>query len=127
MEPNSVAINGTQSNPTTAIFDYDTFMAKLTNDLNSGNMSLSDYRSGVEDANYIRDSQATGLSKFLKDPNMMSNVTGLASTLLQAAALPTLMKQAKLQNQSLQFNLDTARDEQARRNRNISAFNQVRV
>jgi len=59
----------------------------------------------------------------LGDKYMMGNITGLASTLMQAAALPAMMKQAKLQNKSLQFNLDTAKEEQSRRNKNISAFN----
>ncbi len=57
---------------------------------------------------------------------MMGNITGLASTLMQAAALPAMMKQAKLQNQSLAHNLATAKEEQARRNTNISGFNAPR-
>lgn len=57
----------------------------------------------------------------------MGNITGLASTFMQAAALPSMMKSAKLANQTAQFNLDTGREEQARRNKNISGFNAVRT
>ena len=56
----------------------------------------------------------------------MGNITGLASTLMQAAALPSMLKAAKLQNQTAQHNLDTGREEQARRNKNISGFNSLR-
>ena len=69
------------------------------------------------------DTESGFFGNLLKDKNMMGNITGLASTLMQAAALPTMLKQAKLQNKSLQFNLDTAKAEQGRRNQNISAFN----
>lgn len=62
----------------------------------------------------------------LGDKYKMGNITGLASTLMQAAALPSMLKQAKLQNQSLAHNLATAKEEQSRRNKNISGFNQPR-
>lgn len=62
----------------------------------------------------------------LSDKYKMGNLTGLASTLMQAAALPSQLKAAKLQNQAMQHNLDTAREEQARRNKNISGFNAPR-
>lgn len=57
------------------------------------------------------------------DQYKMGNIAGLASALTQLAAAPTMLKQAKLQNKSLQFNLDTARDEQAKRSKNIAGFN----
>lgn len=66
-------------------------------------------------------------NNLLKDKYMMGNITGLASTLLQAASLPTMLENARLQNKSLKFNLDTAREEQARRNKNIEAFNSFRA
>jgi hypothetical protein len=53
----------------------------------------------------------------------MGNIVGLAGALTQLAAAPTMLEQAKLQNKSLRFNLDTAKDEQARRNKNIAGFN----
>lgn len=62
----------------------------------------------------------------LGDSNAMGNITGLASTLMQAASLPAMLENAKLQNKSLQFNLDTAKQEQGRRENNISAFNAFR-
>jgi hypothetical protein len=69
---------------------------------------------------------AGGLKGLFGDKYMMGNITGLASTLMQAAALPSMLEQAKLQNKSLKFNLNTAKQEQARRNNNISAFNSFR-
>lgn len=62
----------------------------------------------------------------LSDKYKAGNIAGLASSLAQLAALPTMLKQAKLQNKSLQFNLDTAKDEQAKRNKNIAGFNAFR-
>jgi len=67
------------------------------------------------------------MNNLLGDKYMMSNITGLASTLMQAAALPSMLKNAKLQNKSLAFNLDTAKEEQARRNQNIASFNAPRT
>lgn len=62
-------------------------------------------------------------SKLLGDEHMMGNITGLASALMQAIALPAALKNAKLQNQALEHNIDTAKAEQARRNKNIASFN----
>jgi hypothetical protein len=61
----------------------------------------------------------------LGDDNKMGNITGLASTLMQAAALPSQLKAAKLGNEALRMNIDTARSENTRRNNNISGFNAV--
>jgi hypothetical protein len=60
------------------------------------------------------------------DENKMGNITGLASTLMQAAALPSQLKAAKLGNEALRMNIDTARSENTRRNNNISGFNSVK-
>jgi hypothetical protein len=57
------------------------------------------------------------------DEHKMGNITGLASTLMQAAALPSQLKAAKLGNEALRMNIDTARTENARRTRNIDGFN----
>lgn len=65
-------------------------------------------------------------NNLLGDSNAMGNITGLASTLMQAAALPATLENAKLQNKALKFNLDTAKQEQARRNNSVSAFNAFR-
>ena len=62
----------------------------------------------------------------LSDKYKAGNIAGLASSLAQLAALPTMLNQAKLQNKSLQFNLDTAKNEQAKRNKNIAGFNAFR-
>ena len=62
----------------------------------------------------------------LSDKYKAGNIAGLASSLAQLAALPTMLKQAKLQNKSLQFNLNTAKNEQAKRNKNIAGFNAFR-
>lgn len=126
-KPNSVSVSDTQDANISDNFDYDARRSVIIKNWNANNISDSDALSQLNTLDQIKDSQASGLSKFLKDPNMMSNVTGLASTLVQAAALPTILKNAKLQNKSLQFNLDTAKAEQARRNNNISAFNQFRA
>ena len=53
----------------------------------------------------------------------LSAAAGLASALTQAIALPDQLKNMRLQRKSMQHNLDTAKQEQARRNNNISGFN----
>jgi hypothetical protein len=98
--------------------------ADFRKELMAGTMSPEDVLAKTSMDSTLRDSLSGGVSGgWLSNPDKMAGVTGLASTLLQAASLPVLLKNAKLQNQALQFNLDTARDEQARRNRNISSFN----
>lgn len=102
----------------------DTGINNLLDSVGKDNKSPSDILSELSTYRDIKQSALDiGNKGLLKDPYMMSNISGLASTLLQAAALPAMMKNAKLQNKSLQFNLDTAKAEQARRNNNISAFN----
>ncbi len=53
----------------------------------------------------------------------LSAAAGLASALTQAIALPDQLKNMRLQRKSMQHNLDTAKQEQARRNKNIGGFN----
>lgn len=53
----------------------------------------------------------------------LSAAAGLASALTQAIPLPLLLKDMRLRGKSMQHNLDTAKQEQARRNKNISGFN----
>lgn len=64
-----------------------------------------------------------GLGDILTDKNMAGNVAGLASSLVQLASAPTMLENARLQNKSLKFNLDTAKKEQQRRRNNIKGFN----
>lgn len=64
-----------------------------------------------------------GLGSILTDKNMAGNVAGLASSLVQLASAPAMLKNARLQNESLKFNLDTAKKEQERRRNNIKGFN----
>ena len=82
-----------------------------------GDVDVSDLSLSGEDPSLFK-----GL---LGDKYMMSNLTGLAGTAMQALSLPTMLKNAKLQNRALKFNLATAKEEQARRNKNIAGFNAV--
>lgn len=65
----------------------------------------------------------SGLKDLFTDKHTAGNIAGLASTFAQVAALPEALKNARLQNKALQFNIDTAKQEQARRNKNIQGFN----
>lgn len=63
------------------------------------------------------------------DKYKMGNIVGLAGALTNLAALPTMLKGAKLANQTAQFNLDQAKGDVAFRktqrdniNRPVSAF-----
>lgn len=87
--------------------------------LNSNNVNYSTFDAG----NLLGNSSNSGFfSDIFSDKYKMGNITGLASTLMQAAALPSMLKNARLQNQSLQFNLDTARKEQANREAAMAGF-----
>ncbi len=100
----------------------DTASLAATNPMNIELQSA--FRSGLDSG--LGQSQVGGsgfFSGLLDNPTKLGNLTGLASTLLQAAALPSALETAELQRESLQHNLNTAREEQARRNRNIAGFN----
>lgn len=84
-----------------------------------------DYKKGY-DAGLAMQSDDSMLDSVFGDKYMMGNIAGLASTLMQAAALPSMLKQAKLQNKALSQNIETAKEEQGRRRKNISAFNAFR-
>lgn len=62
-----------------------------------------------------------------QNSEMLGNVAGLGSSLVQLAALPSQISLAKTQKKALEHNLATAKEEQARRNSNISSFNAVRT
>jgi len=57
------------------------------------------------------------------NPNFAGNVAGLASAFTSLISLPQMLKNAKLQNKSLAFNLSTAKEEQERRNTMIKNIN----
>lgn len=59
----------------------------------------------------------------LDDSTKVGNIAGLASTFASLASLPAMYKNARLQNDALAFNLNTAKEEQGRRNKMISSFN----
>lgn len=77
----------------------------------------------VEEMDWIKNNRQTG--PWYKDTNLMGNVAGLASSLVQVAALPSMLENARLQNRSLKHNLSVAKEEQARRNKNIKELNAV--
>lgn len=87
--------------------------------------SLADKKSFI-DTGANQEGMFGKFGNFLGDENKMGNISSLASTLMQAASLPSMLKSAKLQNQTAQHNLDVGRTEQARRNKNISGFNTQR-
>lgn len=61
------------------------------------------------------------------DKGALSGIAGLGSVLVQAANLPSQIDLAKTQTKALKQNIATAKEEQARRNRNISSFNAHRT
>lgn len=67
----------------------------------------------------------SGLGDMLSNNSLMSGITGLGSTLAQIASLPSQIKWAKANTDALKQNMETARLEQARRNKNISGFNSI--
>jgi len=58
-----------------------------------------------------------------KDGDLLSGYAGLASAATQLFALPSQIKNAKLQNKALEQNIAFANLEQTRRNQNIDSFN----
>jgi len=67
----------------------------------------------------------SGLGGVLSNSDLMSGITGLGSTLAQFAALPSQIDWAKTNTKALKQNIATAREEQARRNKNITGFNSI--
>jgi hypothetical protein len=58
-----------------------------------------------------------------KNADMLGSIAGLGSAFAQLAALPSQIDYAKTQTKALKQNIATAKEEQNRRNKNISAFN----
>jgi hypothetical protein len=76
---------------------------------------------------YWKDAKTFGTeTPWYKDSAMLGNIAGLGATAAQLIALPSQLKNTRLQNKALQQNINTAKQEQARRNTNISAFNAYR-
>jgi len=80
--------------------------------------SLSDKQSFLN-----KDNGGGMFDNILGDENKMGNISSLASTLMQAASLPSMLTSANLQNKTAQHNLDVGRVEHKRRNNNITGFN----
>jgi len=69
--------------------------------------------------------EGIGENGIFSNPNLAGNVAGLASAFTSLISLPDMLKNAKLQNKSLAFNLSTAKEEQGRRNTMIRNINKV--
>lgn len=80
-----------------------------------------DYTSAAKTLNGGAEIPGDGGSWF--NSGNISAAAGLASALTQAIALPEQLKNMRLQRKSMEHNLATAKEEQARRNKNISGFN----
>lgn len=70
-------------------------------------------------------SNVTNTTPWYNDGEAMSGYAGLASTLLQAAALPEQLKLAKTQRKSLEQNLTQAKADSAFRDTARSNFNKT--
>jgi hypothetical protein len=78
-----------------------------------------------EQQNFIQNNmQAT---PWYKDYGMISSFANLGSALGQLASLPAQYKVAQAQTKALQQNMNIAREEQDRRNKNIASFNRPRA
>lgn len=88
----------------------------------SSGADLDSYVSSFAATPLTGDSEGFDFGKLFGDKYMMGNITGLAGTLAQLASLPAMKKQAKLQNQTLQYNLDTAKEEKAKQNTRAANF-----
>lgn len=66
---------------------------------------------------------AAGDTPWYQNADMLSSIAGLGSAFAQLAAMPSQIDYAKTQSKALKQNIATAKEEQARRNKNISAFN----
>lgn len=74
----------------------------------------------------LRTTDSTG-TPWYQNSDLLGNVAGLGSSLVQFAALPSQISLANTQKKALEQNIATAKEEQDRRNKNISAFNSVRA
>lgn len=68
-----------------------------------------------------------GDTPWYQNTQTLGNVAGLGASLAQLASLPSQLKYANLQSKALKQNINTAREEQERRNTNIANFNSLGV
>lgn len=100
----------------------ETGLASFMSDLNT---DLIKFQNFSPVANQANSNQSSSFGNFLRDKNMASNVAGLASSLASLVSLPEMLKNAKLTNKSLAFNLNTAKDQVARDRQNRKDFGAV--
>jgi hypothetical protein len=110
---------------------YNTDMKKTVWDVaNKNNLNLGDWSSLTDDQksmfnpeqqNFIKNSMQD--TPWYQNYGMISSFANLGSALGQLASLPAQYKVANAQTAALKQNMATAKEEQNRRNKNISAFN----
>lgn len=65
-------------------------------------------------------------SPWYQNSSLLGNAAGLGSALVELAALPSQIDLTRTQTSALKQNIATAKQEQNRRNSNVSSFNAVR-
>lgn len=98
----------------------------LGNDVNIGGLSKEQIATAglnAEDLDFINNNLVTKDTPWYQDSGMLGSIAGLGSAFAQLAALPSQIDYAKTQSKALKQNMATAKEEQDRRNKNISAFN----
>lgn len=76
-----------------------------------------------ENLDFIKNNMVSQDKAWYQDSGMLGSIAGLGSAFAQLAALPSQIDYAKTQSKALKQNMATAKEEQDRRNKNISAFN----
>lgn len=84
-------------------------------DVPKTSFNFDSYKSGFDLGN--------SSTPWYQNGSAMQGYAGLAGALLQAAALPSQMKTAKLQQNALKQNIEHAKQDQARRNTAINNIN----
>lgn len=110
---------------------YNTDMKKAVWGIaNDNKLNLGDWSSLTDDQkskftpeqqNFIQNNMQD--TPWYQNYGMISSFANLGSALGQLASLPAQYKVANAQTKALEQNIATAKEEQARRNKNISAFN----
>lgn len=81
----------------------------------------------AENLDFMKKNMVSQDKAWYQDSGMLGSIAGLGSAVAQFAALPSQIDYAKTQTKALKQNIATAKEEQARRNRNISSFNAHRA
>lgn len=81
----------------------------------------------AENLDFMKKNMVSQDKAWYQDSGMLGSIAGLGSAVAQFAALPSQIDYAKTQTKALKQNIATAKEEQARRNRNISSFNAHRT